>query len=164
MGAKTINVPENFIKIKKQYNSINQYIEQAVIVVLKDGTVIGCKIDDYEDREIVLYNIDILKNGQWQPQREWFTKINGKYDPDDWQCFDIDQIDCIYTYNKRDLDLDQTEQVFINPNFKVFIGIDCSDSDSHLQECSKDLHEALSTIMGSAYRGIREKDPSKYRT
>lgn len=150
----------NFQKIKKNRDNINENINTLVVVFLNDDRIFTACIDDYEERSIAFYDVQILhEDDKWYTQNEWFTEHEGKVFPDFMPMFPTSEIKAIYSY-KDDIPSEILQQLLCDPSHNIdasyskgHIECDWNHDDNHSPECSKDIHEALSYIITLANGG-----------
>jgi hypothetical protein len=149
----------------RKSEALEDLVEQALVVKLKNGKVYGGRLDEYSDGTIALYSCKLLEQtGHRWVDHDIMVRSEGKLMTVDRPEFCLSEVKEILVLpeDQRDkLELDDILQTYIDRHYKPPRGIECDwdlgedwEDKRHSPECDGRLHEAL-TLLKTATHGAR---------
>lgn len=145
----------DFERIPKRKSSLEELINDVLILELHGGSVYGGRLDDYETGTIWLYDCQqpADDNSGWVEQTDRTMVWERETKIDRMPGFDLTEIKNIYGPKNKELDLPDVLSLWLNPEHKSVQTIKCSwdlENKKHSSDCDSTLHEALSLIFTAA--------------
>jgi len=144
---------------------LEDLVEEALVVTLKNGKVYGGLLDEYYDGLIALHSCKLLDQmGYRWVDHDITVKSESKLIAADRPEFRLSQVKDIFVLpeeHRDKLELDDVLQIYIDRHHKPLRGIECHwdpgeewQDKGHSPECDGRLHEAL-TLLKTATHGAR---------
>jgi hypothetical protein len=146
----------------RKSEALEDLVEQALVVKLKNGKVYGGRLDEYSDGTIALYSCKLLdETGYRWVIHDIMVRSKGKLmtvDRPEFWLSEVKEILMLPEDQRDKLELDDILQTYIDRHYKPPRGIGCDwdpgEDKRHSPECDGRLHETL-TLLKTATHGAR---------